>query len=90
MQRARNTLRHNATMFVRNSGTAQGEAGKKIGKKKWYRIMKSPGNLRKSGTDLVPCVFLMPATDCMRGTKSFGIFVQKSSHLGPYFFCGGT
>ena len=47
VQRARNTLRHNATMFVRNSGTAQGEAGKKIGKKKWYRILRKPWKPKK-------------------------------------------
>ena len=40
--RARHTAGDAMIQFVRKSGTAQGEAGKKIGKKKWYRIMKKP------------------------------------------------
>jgi hypothetical protein len=39
---ARATHCGDAMMFVRKSGTAQGEADKKIGKKNWYRIMKKP------------------------------------------------
>ena len=45
-QRARNTLRR-CDDVLRKSGTAQGEAGKKIGKKKWYRIMKKPWKPKK-------------------------------------------
>jgi hypothetical protein len=44
---ARATHCGDATMFVRKSGTAQGEAGKKIGLKKWYRIVKKPWKPKK-------------------------------------------